>query len=169
MKRSDPGSATILVLTAVRALRAATGTLLAQHGHHVFDAGSGKAGVVALRVCDPDLVVVDDPLPDTGGVGWIRARRQAGDRRPMILVDSADTAAIEVMTRALAVDRRLRKPVDPVALVAAIEEVLAARAAVATVAPPELVSFDADDVEEAEETWLAPVLQAARLGDGERG
>jgi DNA-binding response OmpR family regulator len=169
MKPTDPRGATILILTAERALRGAAGTLLAQHGHHVFDAGSGRAGAVALRVCDPDLVVVDDPLPDTGGVGWIGARRQEGDRRPMILLTGGgDTAAFEMMTRALAVERRVRKPVEAAALVAALQEVQGApRGGQASAAPtpPGLASFDAAEVDEAEATWIVPALHA---GDGER-
>jgi DNA-binding response OmpR family regulator len=116
----------ILIVSGDVPLREQVSQQLKELGHSVFDATSGQAASVALRVCDPYLVVVDGGLPDTDGLSWVRARRESGDRRRMVFMSptSLEVAPYVVLTHDLGVERVVQKPIEASTLALLIDDVL---------------------------------------------
>jgi CheY-like chemotaxis protein len=124
---------TILLLSADRAFVKRLALELHGRGLRVFDAGSGKAADVAMRVCKPELVLVDSLLPDMSGRAWIEMRRREGDLcRMRVIPPEHKRGAVAAL--AAQVDDWLRPTLPPL--------------------PPVLTSFDLSE----DRTWIVPVI-----------
>lgn len=88
--------------------------VLSQAGMDVHLAGDGRTALAALRVCDPDVVLMDIQLPDLDGVEVARRMRdQAGSGVPCLVALTA-FAMVGDRARLLAsgFDGYLPKPID---------------------------------------------------------
>ncbi len=76
----------ILVIEDDENLRVALCDNLEDEGHTVTGAGTIAAGRAAWEAGDIDLVVLDLMLPDGDGYSLCRARREAGDATPVLML-----------------------------------------------------------------------------------
>jgi len=125
------GMATILVADDNRANRDAMAALLETAGHRVLSAADGREAFERAREHRPDLVISDVLMPEMDG--YELARRLQLDPATsgtVVLFYTAYFSTQEAMDLALAhgVARVLVKPSDNDAILAAVDEVLAARA-----------------------------------------
>jgi diguanylate cyclase (GGDEF)-like protein len=153
----------VLIVDDDPQFRTLVSKLLTARGHNVTEAGTGKAGTVAVESTRPDLVIVDGLLPDGDGVRWIEGRRGQGDTTPILFVSAfwKDIASFQHLTRELGVAAVMRKPVPPAELVGQVDAVLRR---VAKDVTAEVEFLDPDDVEIVEadgEVEFAPEAAAA--------
>jgi CheY-like chemotaxis protein len=96
--------------------------LLELYGHEVTVAYSGPAGVRAACEFRPDVVLCDIGLPGLDGYGVVGALRRdpAMSKARMIAVTGYGGDEDRRRTQEAGFDQHLTKPVDPVALVAAL-------------------------------------------------
>ncbi len=66
---------TIMFLEEGRKLSSLASPILQAKGFRIIDAASGLEAFELLGDARPDLVIVDDKLPDTDGVSWIATMR----------------------------------------------------------------------------------------------
>jgi DNA-binding response OmpR family regulator len=118
---------TILLLDDDRIFRRLVQAALEPRGYRVLEAGRGSDADRLLAAETPDLVVLDGLLPDTTGVAWLAKCRQAGRVWPVLFVTSfwKTLREFHLVTRTLGAVDLLRKPIEPQALVARLEAVLA--------------------------------------------
>ncbi|CAO3377459.1 response regulator transcription factor [Azospirillum argentinense] len=128
--------ARILVIDDVPAFTALLRMTLETRGHHVEEVHDGLSGLSMLEREPFDLAIVDMMMPGLDGVELIRRlrARDASDEAPAIIAMSGGTdefpAAFSLTLSAMhGADRLLYKPFDTSELTAAVDELLAARAA----------------------------------------
>jgi DNA-binding response OmpR family regulator len=101
--------------------------VLAQDNRSVLVAGSGSEMLAVLKSRWVDLIVLDVGLPDLDGREILSALRRnsltAG--LPVIVLTAATEPWVEAECRALGATAFLRKPIDPLALMATIGQELA--------------------------------------------
>ncbi|MDQ2105385.1 response regulator transcription factor [Azospirillum isscasi] len=125
--------ARILVIDDVPAFTALLRMTLESQGHHVAEAQDGLSGLAALERERFDLAVVDMMMPGLDGIELIRRLSARNDPRPpAVIAMSGGTedfpAAFSLNLSAMhGADRLLYKPFDSAELLAAVEELLAAR------------------------------------------
>jgi DNA-binding response OmpR family regulator len=96
---------------------------LARDGYRVLKAGSGQAGLDAVRDHRPRLVVLDVGLPDMDGLEVCRRLRQTSNI-PVIFLTARDGEVDRVLGLELGGDDYLTKPFSPAELVARVKAVL---------------------------------------------
>lgn len=85
---------------------------LAHEGHGATVAGTLAAGLECCRRHPPDLVIVDQTLPDGTGVGLVCRLRGAGFRGAVVLVTAHASADLTAAAARAGVDVSLTKPVS---------------------------------------------------------
>ena len=127
--------ARILVIDDVPAFTGLLRMTLETRGHHVEEVHDGLSGLSRLEREPFDLAIGDMMMPGLDGVGLIgRLRARDASEAPAILAMSGGTdefpAAFSLTLSAMhGADRLLYKPFDTSELTAAVDELLAARAA----------------------------------------
>jgi CheY-like chemotaxis protein/HPt (histidine-containing phosphotransfer) domain-containing protein len=100
--------------------------LLSKRGHAVTIAGNGREALAALDAGRFDVVLMDVQMPEMGGLeaaAAIRQReRQHGGHIPIVAMTAHAMAGDRERCLAAGMDGYLAKPIDPVALFAAIEK-----------------------------------------------
>lgn len=120
---------TILLIEDNEAALHIFSTVLQFSGYEVLQARSGSEGFRILEARLPDAVVVDIGLPVLDGFEVLeRLRSQTRTRDlPVVVATVHVFPADEARARALGCDVFLRKPVEPLKLVAALDDLLATR------------------------------------------
>ncbi|MGY0835705.1 response regulator transcription factor [Azospirillum argentinense] len=132
--------ARILVIDDVPAFTALLRMTLETQGHQVAEANDGLSGLSMLERESFDLAIVDMMMPGLDGIELIRRLRARGASHapsviaPAVIAMSGGTdefpAAFSLNLSAMhGADRVLYKPFDNSELTAAVDELLAARAA----------------------------------------
>jgi len=107
-------------------LREALGEALAESGHVVISAVDGADGLRQMRVCRPDVVVLDLMMPRFDG--WQFRLAQRNDpmlaATPVVVISASSSATAE----AVDADLYLKKPLDANTLLHAIDDVINANA-----------------------------------------
>ena len=109
---------------------------LTREGYRVVKAGTGAAGLAAVRDHHARLVVLDVGLPDIDGLEVCRRLRQT-TTIPVIFLTARDTEVDRILGLELGADDYVTKPFSPAELVARVKAVL--RRSDGTSAPPEIV------------------------------
>ncbi len=122
--------ARVLVVEDDPVSRKVVSTVLEKTGHAVTACGSGLAAIEVLIASEPlDVLVTDLMMPDRDGFDVIRAARNARPGLRIVVLSSIDQRVPSDLTASalgkLGVDRVLRKPSSPEALVADIIAALA--------------------------------------------
>lgn len=97
----------------------------------VFQAQDGEEGIVAVRECDPDVIVCDIQMKPMDGLSFLRTLRQdmtvghRGQRIPVIFITSRLDAASAQVAHDLGCHGFLLKPVTPVQLKPTLQACLA--------------------------------------------
>jgi len=96
---------------------------LAREGFRVLKAGTGEAGLQAIKDHRPRLVVLDVGLPDVDGLEVCK-RLRATSQIPVIFLTARDSEVDRVLGLELGGDDYLTKPFSPAELVARVKAVL---------------------------------------------
>ncbi|HKF89977.1 MAG TPA: response regulator transcription factor [Acidimicrobiia bacterium] len=96
---------------------------LAREGFRVLKAGTGEAGLQAVKDHRPRLVVLDVGLPDVDGLEVCK-RLRATSQIPVIFLTARDSEVDRVLGLELGGDDYLTKPFSPAELVARVKAVL---------------------------------------------
>ena len=108
--------------------------VLEKEGYSVESACSLDAGLAKFEEVRPDLLILDVMMeePDDG-LRFARQVRRGGSKLPILMLTSVNRAMglqIGKDEEMVPVDEFVEKPVDPVALVAVVQELLARRGVV---------------------------------------
>jgi CheY-like chemotaxis protein len=96
-------------------------------GYQVLTAASGAAGLRALAEHSVDVVVTDVGMPGMGGLEVARAAKEIAPGVPVVVVTGYTEREDISSARGREVDAVLVKPVDPDALIAAVEQLVKRR------------------------------------------
>ncbi len=118
--------ARVVVVDDDESIRVSVRAALQGEGCEVLDAGDGASGLEAVRVSDPDLIILDLGLPDMDGFDFLRALQKdgQGSGRPVILFSARDDVSAKVKSLELGAVEYLVKPVHPRELVARVRAFL---------------------------------------------
>lgn len=115
----------VLVIDDERCLRITFKHILEEEGHEVYVAEDGKRGLEACREVHPDIVITDIFMPVQDGFATIDLLSHEFPKLPILAMSSAaDSVGIEQAFRSGATTFA-QKPVDSVALVRLVSELLA--------------------------------------------
>jgi len=106
MAKTDP---VIIVIEDDPSIRRFLRTSLSTHGFNVFDADTGKQGIVEVGVRKPDLLILDLGLPDMDGVEVIKAIR-AWSAVPIIILSARSSEQQKIDALDVGADDYLTKP-----------------------------------------------------------
>jgi diguanylate cyclase (GGDEF)-like protein len=97
-----------------RKLSSLASPILQAKGFRIIDAASGLEAFELLGDARPDLVIVDDKLPDTDGVSWIATMRSSGNKAKVAFISSQwrDQNSYNRLTRDYQVLLVLHKPIN---------------------------------------------------------
>lgn len=84
-------------------------TALETHGFEVFEAASGKQGIIEASNRKADLIILDLGLPDMDGVGVVKAVRAWSDM-PIIVLSARSAEAQKIEALDAGADDYLTKP-----------------------------------------------------------
>lgn len=106
MAKTDP---VIIIIEDDPSIRRFLRTSLSTHGFNVFDADTGKQGIVEVGVRKPDLLILDLGLPDMDGIDVIKAIR-VWSTVPIIILSARSTEQQKVDALDVGADDYLTKP-----------------------------------------------------------
>jgi len=99
----------VVLIEDERQIRRFVRASLEAEGMHVFDAETGKSGLIEAATRKPDLVIVDLGLPDANGIDVIRELRAWADI-PVIVLSARTQEAEKVAALDAGADDYLTKP-----------------------------------------------------------
>lgn len=119
--------ATVLLIDDDAHIRAFVERLLRSAGYEVISAGDGKAGLEALRLHNPDLVITDIIMPKQEGIETITRIREASQVPIIAISGSIVTENFDPLrdAGALGADVTIAKPFRGADLLAAVAKLLA--------------------------------------------
>ncbi len=113
----------LLIIDDEPDLRAMLSAYLDAEGYAVFEASDGEAGLEAVAVQQPDLVILDVGLPGLDGFEVLRLLRHSSDV-PVIMLTARDEEVDRVVGLTVGADDYVTKPFSPRELVARIAATL---------------------------------------------
>lgn len=134
---------TIIVIEDDPQMRRFLRTSLGSHGFQVFEADTGKRGLIEAGTRKPDVVILDLGLPDMDGVEVIKALRQ-WTLLPIIILSARSTEQHKIEALDAGADDYLTKPFGIGELLARIRVALRHAATSPDQQPAEL--FEAGDI-----------------------
>lgn len=120
----------ILVIDDDASVRDAMAFLLRMHGHDIFVAGEGHAGLATLETTPVDLVIVDRHMPKMDGLEVIKSIRGKLPALPIIAMSGSIVDGDFVVPRALASGpgfgaiKTLPKPLRAETLLSLVDDIL---------------------------------------------
>lgn len=108
--------------------------LLENAGYEVVSVFDGNEALKALRNHPFDLAILDNDMPNLGGLGALTELRQFLPKLPVVVCSGTVSAEQAVRYRELGIDELLSKPVDPRSLREKVATILAQRQASAIAA-----------------------------------
>ena len=105
--------------------------LLTDAGYEVITASDGEKALAGVREHKPDLVILDLVMPYRDGFEVCRAIRSTPEVRsvPVIILSMKDRESDALKAFDLGADEFIRKPFNPLELLARIKKLLAQRSA----------------------------------------
>jgi DNA-binding response OmpR family regulator len=122
-------ASTILICDDEDVLRELVRESLSDRPYRVLEARSGDEALALARTQTPDLVVLDTMMPGRSGLDVLRELRadSALAATPVILLTARAQVDDRAAAEAAGADRFVAKPFSPLALLAAIDELLVER------------------------------------------
>jgi CheY-like chemotaxis protein len=135
--------ANILIVDDDSAVQATIRILLERAGHSVVAAGDGRKGLAIFEAGDFDLLFLDIFMPGMDGLETMRLIHQQRPLTPIIVISGRPIASDPgtgpdylAMATKLGAVTSLQKPFKPAALLAAVENCLAAARPPSSSSPP---------------------------------
>ncbi len=120
---SQPSGLRVLIVDDDERLTALLSEYLGRFGYSVRAATHPSAGLGAIKVDPPDLVILDVMLPEMDGLAVCRRIRETS-RVPIIMLTARGDVSDRIVGLELGADDYLPKPFEPRELVARIQAVL---------------------------------------------
>ena len=117
---------TILVVDDEKLIRWSLTRELTKSGFNVIEAETVKQGILSLRECEPDLMILDQLLPDGTGIDILNEMKNGGNTIPVIMLTAVDTSNIAVQAMKLGAFDYVTKPVNMDELIIVVEKGLEA-------------------------------------------
>lgn len=114
----------ILVLDDSRYSRRVIGDTLRNAGYDVIEAEDGERGLAIAGEARPDCVLVDLLLPGVNGQAFLRQVQRLGYPTPVIVTTADPQPAIRHDCETLGAFDILSKPIEPDALIDAVEKAI---------------------------------------------
>jgi len=115
---------TILIIDDERLIRWSLGQQLSKAGFGVLEADSCALGVSLLLEHEPDLLILDQLLPDGTGIDVLREIRSGNNTIPVIMLTAIDKSDVAVQAMKLGAFDYVTKPVNHEELSILIEKAL---------------------------------------------
>jgi two-component system, NtrC family, response regulator AtoC len=115
---------TILIVDDEKLIRWSLMEQLQRAGFQTLEAGSIGAAREALRLHDPDLVLLDQMLPDGTGMELLTEMRKERFMTPVVMLTALDRAHLAVQAMKLGAFEYVTKPVDMEELLLVVEKAL---------------------------------------------
>ena len=119
----------ILIVDDEGNIRRMVASLLRAEGYAVREAGSGAAGVEAVREEEPDAMLLDLVMPGATGLEVLPALRSAAPHMPVVMMSGRATLSDAVRATQLGAFHFLEKPLAPEAVLMALRSALELRRA----------------------------------------
>ncbi len=117
---------TIFILDDENLIRWSLKNKLSKAGYETMEAASLREAASTLKSRDPDLIILDQNLPDGTGVGFLEELRGNGNRVPVVMLTAVDRSNIAVQAMKLGAADYITKPINFDELLAVIEKALEA-------------------------------------------
>lgn len=114
----------ILVIDDDPGIRRLLSRSLAYEGFAVTTADTGETGMQSLRLCAPQLLILDVMMPPPDGLELLRRLRESGDHTPVLMLTALDSAEAQVRGLELGADDYVVKPFSIEVLLARIRALL---------------------------------------------
>lgn len=115
----------ILLIDDDPIVRLVTSTTLEEMGHEVtaLDSASGASNILALE--QPDVVIVDQHMPDLSGEAWLHSVAAAGleNESVFVILSASDVAELERLVRETCAVAYIEKAGGPKEFAAAFEKI----------------------------------------------
>jgi DNA-binding NtrC family response regulator len=116
--------ASILIIEDDPQIRNVMRRLLERAGHIVREASTGSGGLDLHSAEPADLVITDIFMPGGGGIDVLRRLRRESPGTPTIALSGDFPLSLLEEARALGAWAAIQKPLQPAALMKAVEQVL---------------------------------------------
>jgi CheY-like chemotaxis protein len=122
----DDNRKTVLVIDDQEDERAIQSAMLGHLGYRVREASDGEAGVELADRSPPDLILLDVAMPRMDGFQVCRILRSNPRTRsiPILIYTASVISDLEGIAYEAGADGLLAKPVDPRAVVAAVQRLI---------------------------------------------
>jgi len=159
---------TILIVDDSPAVRSLAERYLRDGGYQVIMAGDADEGLTLVRESRPDLILVDQVMPNMDGIALAREMKKISSlaETPIVLMGSSLESVSEDLALHGIVDS-VSKPFDPHALLAVVENALIRSREPAPPRPAKVLSEQVSDPAEARRQRYAEVAEqiASRMVD----
>ncbi len=122
---------TIFILDDENLIRWSLKSKLAKVGYDTMEAASIRDAQSALTTREPDLIILDQNLPDGTGVGFLEELRAAGSHVPVVMLTAVDRSNIAVQAMKLGAADYITKPINFEELLVVIEKALETKRVIA--------------------------------------
>ncbi len=117
---------TIFILDDENLIRWSLKSKLGKAGYGTMEAASLREAHSALTTREPDLIILDQNLPDGTGIGFLEEIRAAGSKVPVVMLTAVDRSNIAVQAMKLGAADYITKPINFEELLVVIEKALEA-------------------------------------------
>jgi two-component system response regulator AtoC len=118
---------TIFILDDENLIRWSLKNKLSKAGYETMEAASLRDAQSAWKTREPDLIILDQNLPDGTGVGFLEELRGGGNRVPVVMLTAVDRSNIAVQAMKLGAADYITKPINFDELLVVIEKALETR------------------------------------------
>lgn len=155
--------AAILIVDADSASRCFLGWVLGQHGHRTIEVGCGDDALTLLASERPDVILADILMPAPGGYGLALHVAVLEGRKPAVVFHAPSCVESEAnaLAKACGVRQVVSAKAETDALIAAIEQALAAPA-LDSIASPDVLCACLHAVASALHRWVS-LLEASNV------
>ncbi|MDP2209917.1 MAG: sigma-54 dependent transcriptional regulator, partial [Bacteroidota bacterium] len=103
---------TILIIDDEKLIRWSLEKDLTKSGFDVFEAENCRAAISILQNCDPDLIILDQMLPDGTGIELLQKIKESKNGTPVIMLTAVDKSDIAVQAMKLGAHDYVTKPIN---------------------------------------------------------
>lgn len=109
----------VLVIEDQKGIRSLVSTALTISGFQVIDASTAKGGLLMVKTCAPDLILLDLGLPDMDGLEVLKSIRERSNT-PVIVDSATGDEEAEIKVREMEADY-IKKPFTMSELLAQVQ------------------------------------------------